>query len=61
MTVKQYLEQNNVKNYVLTNRMRVPMTEEQIKYSDLDDLEVIATEVKNGVLHIRTDYVELGC
>ena len=61
MTVKQYLEHNNVKNYVLTNRMRVPMTEEQIKYSDLDDLEVIATEVKNGVLHIRTDYVELGC
>ncbi len=61
MTVKQYLEQNNVKNYVLTNRMRVPMTEEQIKYSDLDDLEVIATEVKNGVLHIRTDYIELGC
>ncbi|NLK12977.1 MAG: hypothetical protein GX312_05210 [Candidatus Phytoplasma sp.] len=61
MTVKQYLEENKVKNYVLTNRMRVPMTEEQIKYSDIDDLEVIATEVKNGVLHIRTDYIELGC
>lgn len=61
MTVKKFLEQNNVVSYVLTDRMRVPIREDYLKYLDLDDVDVIASEVKKGILHIHTDFMEPGC
>ncbi len=62
MTVQQFLNQNKPEKYVLTNRMRSPFTEEQLKWLKLDEIEVRNTDIINGdILRIQTDYMPDTC
>lgn len=62
MTVKQFLDQNKPEKYVLTDRMRAPFTEEQIKWLNLAEIEVRNTDTINGdTVRIQTDYMPDTC
>lgn len=61
MTVKEYLEKNNPKEFVLTDRIKVPIDKDNIKYLELENIEVKNTEIKNNTLYIYTDYVADSC
>ena len=61
MTVKEYLEKNKVEEFVLTDRVRIPIPNDIIKYLDLSSMNVKNTETKKGMLYIYTDYVADSC
>lgn len=61
MNVFKYLEDNKPDKYIITNRVRTPISDETLKYLDLKDLKVQRTEDKHGTLYIYTDYIADSC
>lgn len=62
MNVKQFLETNKPEKYVITDRMRVKLSEDQLKWLNLEDLEIRGTDIINGdTVRIHTDYMPDGC
>lgn len=62
MTVKEFLELNKPAKYVLTDRMRVTLREDQIKWLDLSEIEIRNTDIINGdTVRIQTDYMPDAC
>ncbi len=62
MTVKQYLELNKPEKYVITDRMRTPISQEQLKWLNLSEIEVRRTDIiDNGTIRIHSDYMSDAC
>lgn len=61
MTLKEFLKTNEHKNYVITDRVRLPIANDIIKYLEVDEITVTNTEVKNDTLYVYTDYIGDSC
>ncbi|WP_025725275.1 hypothetical protein [Acholeplasma granularum] len=62
MTIKAYLELHKPKKYIITDRVRTPLKEEQLKWLDLDDIQIRTTDVlADGTVRIHSDYAPDAC
>lgn len=61
MTVNEYFKSNEIGEYIVTDRNRLPIAKDIEKYMNFDDMQVTKTEEKNGVLYIYTDYIADSC
>lgn len=62
MTVKEFLDQNKPEKYILTDRMRVELKPDQLKWLDLSTIDIRRTDIINGdTVRIQTDYMPDGC
>lgn len=61
MTVAKFLEVNKPSKYVITDRVRTPLTEEVLKFLDLTLVNVYRTEEKNNATYIYTDFSPDSC
>ncbi|VEU82170.1 hypothetical protein [Acholeplasma hippikon] len=62
MNVKQYLETNKPEKYIICDRMRVTLKEEQLKWLNLEDLDIRHVDtLSDGTVRIQTDYMPDGC
>lgn len=62
MTVKAYLELHKPIKYIITDRMRAPLSAEQLKWLNLGDIEIRRTDIiDNDTVRIHSDYMPDGC
>ncbi|MBN3490202.1 hypothetical protein JV173_01615 [Acholeplasma equirhinis] len=62
MTVKQYLETEKPKKYIITDRMRTPFSDEQLKWLDLAEIDIRNVDkVDAETIRIQTDYMPDAC
>jgi len=62
MTVQQFLDKEKPKKYIITDRMRTPLKEEQLKWLDLSDIEIRTTDVlADDTVRIHSDYMPDAC
>lgn len=61
MTLKEYLEKEKVTEYVVTDRVRTPISEDNLKYIDYSTVNVRSTELKYNKIYIYTDYAPDAC
>ena len=62
MTVKEFLDKEKPEKYIITDRMRTPLKEEQLKWLDLSDIEIRTTDVlADKTVRIHSDYMPDAC
>jgi len=62
MTVKEFLEKEKPSKYIITDRMRTPLTEEQLKWLNLAEIDVRFTDkIDAHTVRIQTDYMPDAC
>ncbi|MFA7417939.1 MAG: hypothetical protein WCZ19_05290 [Acholeplasma sp.] len=62
MTVKEFLDKEKPKKYIITDRMRTPLTDEQLKWIDLSDVLIRNTDVlADDTVRIHSDFIADGC
>jgi hypothetical protein len=61
MTVREYLDLHKPDQYVLTDRMRVLISEDSLRYLNLDEVNVIKAEETTTGLKLHTDYIADQC
>lgn len=61
MTLKEYLEKEKVTEYVVTDRVRTPISKDTLKYIDYSTVNVRSTELKYNKIYIYTDYAPDAC
>ena len=61
MTLREFIQANSDKEYIVTDRVRVPVNKDNIKYLEVDEILVTSTEFKKGMLYVYTDYIADSC
>lgn len=62
MTVKGFLDKEKPEKYIITDRMRTPLAEAQLKWLDLADIEIRRTDIlPDGTVRIHSDYMPDAC
>lgn len=62
MTVKEYLNQNPNVKYIITDRMRVPISADLLKWLKLEEIDIRKVEtLEDGSVKIHTDYMHDAC
>lgn len=61
MTLKEFIETTKESEYIITDRVRVPVNKDNIKYLETEEILVTSTEFKKGILYVYTDYIADSC
>jgi len=62
MTVQEYLDKEKPAKYFITDRMRTPLSEEQLKWLDLSEIEIrFVDKVDSETIRIHSDYMPDAC
>lgn len=62
MTVKEFLEKEKPTKYIITDRMRTPLSTDQLKWLNLAEIDVRFTDkVDAETVRIQTDYMPDAC